>query len=248
MLCSVFLAGPAVAQEESVVPLETEVIFLMPFADDTQDANNQNRLNQLVIDNFGNREPFVVQDLASLSDQGLPPDVVIDASCQKSECLDEIAQSIQVRGMIYGKLEPTPDGFKWVLKLFDADKGRIVAKTEVEASTLDLVAEQTPTLVENLMAEISPRPPKPPPVKKTIWENPIFVSGAALSAVATTALVGSVAYVVDAELRLGDPDVHRELKAEALAYGPNGLWLALASGAVLVVGLGVTGVGFVLHE
>lgn len=248
LYCVTLGANAAHAQEEETLPLETEIIFVMPFAGETDEGPNQHLLHQQVMENFGDRAPFSAQDLQSLGEETLDSEIAIDASCQKSECLDEIAQALGVRGIVYGSLTTTEVGLKWEIKLFDADKGRIVAKTDVEASNHALIAEQTVTLVDNLMANITPRPPKPPPVKKTLWDSSLFVSGLALSAVSATALIGSIGYVVDAELRLGDPDVHRDLKAEALTYGPNGVWLAMASGAILVVGLGVTGVGFVLHE
>jgi hypothetical protein len=241
-------AVPTNGETAETDPRPEEKILLLPMAHEPENAALAATFTELISTHFQAEKPFALYGTEWLESQNLGPEVVADETCQKSECLDELAQTVEIRGIIYGSVLSTANQWTWEIRIFDADKSRIIAKVEASGTSPELLAPEAPGLIRELMGQLDPRPLPPPPVEKTLWESPLFISGLALTGASTMVLVGAAGYVIDAELKLATPEIHRDLKAEALLYGKNGVWVGAASLVGIAGGLALTGAGIMFYE
>jgi hypothetical protein len=168
--------------------------------------------------------------------------------CRRGACFIELAAAADVDAVVFGELKSAegPRPFVAELRVLSRDVERVTAKGDADAPD----AAELVTAVEALALQIDlPKneiPVVEPPKPREIFAEPLFVSGVAVVFIGGMVALASAAYAVQSEMFLGDPDIHRDLKSDALALGPASVVVAGAGLAVALLGVGVIGISFLI--
>lgn len=175
------------------------------------------------------------------------PAAVVDEAraCDRGACMEPLAQAADVDAIVFGRLSGAGP-LALEVKVFTRDVARVTAKGDVDAPDRAAMLASAEALAVQIELPKREVPVVEPPTPREIFAEPLFVSGAAIAFVGAMVALASAAYAVQSELFLGDPDMHRDLKSDALQYGPLSVAVAVAGVATSIVGVGVMGVAFLL--
>ena len=197
---------------------------------------------------------FVVDGPDTLTDDQR----AIAATCKSARCLATIGDHTPARFILYGTLtrRPGPDTatlgpLSVEIKMYDVERARPLSRWNAEAPVAPVLAAVVPRAFPGILPSVVPAEPAAPieqkaPKKPTIFDSPIFGVGVAIFGTGAIFAVAGAAFALDAELKLGRPEIHRDLKKDALRYGPYGLYVAAGGAAVAAVGAGVIATSFLV--
>lgn len=180
----------------------------------------------------------------------LPPEVssaVVDEAraCDRGACMENLALAADVDAIVFGRVTGAGP-LALEVRVFSRDPGRVTAKGDVDAPDAAALLTSAEALAGQIELPKREVPVVEPPKPREIFAEPLFVSGASIAFLGAMVALASAAYAVQSELFLGDPDMHRDIKSDALQYGPLSVVVAVAGVATSVVGVGVMGLAFLL--
>jgi hypothetical protein len=155
--------------------------------------------------------------------------------CASSSCLAEMGGALGARYVVFGTLRTVAGQRRIELRLFDVERGEIMARVDGAARDRAALLDAAPSLASTLLEAVFPRPP--------LWQRPLFVAGAvtAGAGLVTGVAGGAAAGWYDAVAR--DAGSSGGSKDDALGFGPVALVVAGVGGAAVVAGVVIAAVG-----
>jgi hypothetical protein len=164
-------------------------------------------------------------------------------TCRDELCLFDLAQAVAADFVLYGVGAKSEDEkVSLRLFLFDPKRNEVVVREQAEADRVGALGNFLDPAFAAVFAPVLER------ARPSWLEGPMFLTGAALTAVGLGTALGAGGYALELEYALAVPEIHRQEKARALEQGPIVLSLAAAGGILTGIGLCVVGWSAALEE
>ncbi len=164
------------------------------------------------------------------------------AGCDEASasCLAELAQGFGARYVVSGTVGMLDkDAVVLQLSMLDTSQGKIIARDDVQSSSLSKVADDIPAAIARLTAPLVGTSTTPPPAtseQPLTLQAVLFPAGAAVAGVGAVVVGVAAVFGLIADNNLGDPARSGADKQGDLAQAPLILTGLIAGGALIVAG------------
>jgi hypothetical protein len=246
---SVLGAAAAEPQSDSVAPQKTRVL-VVDLAADPALSDVAARATEAIVRGLRTRTdmPIEVQTLADVSVDFGEPTLAEIRACRRGSCMTDAALAADVDAVVFGELRRAEGARPFVveIRVLSRTSERVTAKAGADAADGEGLVDAVESAAQQVALPkheiVFVEPPKP----RDIFEEPLFVSGATVAFIGGMMALAAAAYAIQSEMFLANPDIHRDIKSDALVYGPWSIVVAGVATSVALIGVGMAGASFFL--
>lgn len=165
------------------------------------------------------------------------------AGCTTDACLAEIADAMGAELVVASELVPLGSRVVWQLALWDQHAATVLARSTIDAATVEGLANDLPGACRALLAPIAARGV----VVVEEMGHPLFTTAVVIAATGAAVGLGAGAGVAASSVVFGDPTYSTELRRSAQSASPVLLATTIGGGAALLVGVVLLGVAWAVE-
>lgn len=252
-------APPQVAAE--LASTSKELLVVLPVVvEREEDTKAAEAATAAIVKTYAENQRFDVQSGQTFLDAAGVGDAY--GECAKTRCAKEVAKATKARFVVTSRLfhaKDASDGAVLDLKVYSSRRGKPVQTSNAASpvAAADSLLAVVPDVVRNAIPPVEAETPKTDAAGgddaangdaseekvPTIFDDPIFTIGAAMTVAGSALIAAGLAQYVAAELAVRSPSVHRAVKGAALQQWWWGLVAAGGGAAVGTAGLATMGAG-----
>jgi len=159
--------------------------------------------------------------------------------CEEELCLYEAADVMAADFVLFSSVR-VRDGLRYVeIGAYDAGLAEIVVREKLKGTNIAELVASIDAAMQRVIEPILLN------TRRNLFEEPTFLTGAGLSFVGFTAVIGGLGWALEMDTALADPARHRDQKEFALQNGKRAFWIAglgtiISAAGVFVLGHALT--------